>query len=81
MLSPGTNRFLSMVAFAAVLPLLALYALLMYISTPSPTGGMEPTMAMVCYVALTCIFGTLGTVVVNFGRQLSQQAKGQYSTP
>ena len=81
MLSPGMNRFLSLVMFAAVLPLLALYGLLMKISVPAPNGGMEPTMAMVCYIALTIIFSALCIVVVNFGLQLSRQAKGNYLTP
>ena len=81
MLSPGMNRFLSLVAYAAVLPLLGLYALLMYISTPAPWGGIEPTMTMVCYIALTIIFGALSIVVVNFGLQLSRQASGKYITP
>lgn len=81
MLSPGMNRFLSLVAFAAVLPLLGLYALLMTISTPASWGGMEPTMTMVCYIALTIIFGALSIVVVNFGIQLGRQAKGITTTP
>lgn len=81
MLSPGMNRFLSLVAFAAVIPLLALYGLLMSISVPSPHGGMEPTMAMVCYIALTIIFGALTTVVINFALQFNRQAKGKYITP
>jgi len=81
MLSPGMNRFLSLVAFAAVPPLLGVYGLLMYISTPAPWGGMEPTMSMVCYIALTIIFGALSIVAVNFGLQLSRQAKGNYLTP
>lgn len=81
MLTPGQYRLLSFVAFAAVIPLLALYGLLMYISTPTPYGGMEPTMTMVCYIALTCIFGALTTVVVNFALQLGRQAKGIFVTP
>ena len=81
MISPGMNKFLSFVALVAVVPLLALYALLMYISTPSPTGGMEPTMTMVAYIALTIIFTALTIVVLNFSRQLSRQAKGAYVTP
>lgn len=81
MLSPGMNRLLSLVALAAVIPLLALYGLLMYISTPTPDGGMEPTMAMVCYIALTIIFSALTIVVVNFSLQLSRQSKGKYITP
>lgn len=81
MLSPGMNRFLSLVAFAAVLPLLGLYGLLMYISTPASWGGMEPTMTMVCYIALTIIFSALSIVVVNFGLQLRREASGKYITP
>lgn len=81
MLSPGMNRFLSLVAFAAVIPLLSLYALLMYISTPTPHGGMEPTMTMVCYIALTIIFGALSIVVINFALQFNRQANGKYITP
>ncbi|WP_353267376.1 hypothetical protein [Gemmatimonas sp.] len=81
MLSPSTNRLLSLVAAGAVLPLLGLYGLLMYISTPSPTGGMEPTVTTVCYVALTFLFGALITVALNFSSQLGRQAKGQITTP
>lgn len=81
MLSPSTNRLLSLVAAGAVLPLLGLYGLLMYISTPSSTGGMEPTVTTVCYVALTFLFGALITVALNFSSQLSRQAKGQITTP
>ncbi|MCO4100070.1 MAG: hypothetical protein HEQ38_11855 [Gemmatimonas sp.] len=81
MLSPSTNRLLSLVAAGAVLPLLGLYGLLMYISTPSPTGGMEPTVTTVCYVALTFLFGALVIVALNFSSQLGRQAKGQITTP
>ena len=77
----STNKLLSLVAAAAVLPLLGLYGLLIYISTPSPTGGMEPTVTTVCYIAFTVLFSALITVALNFSRQLSRQAKGQYTTP
>lgn len=81
MLSPSTNRLLSLVAAGAVLPLLGLYGLLMYISTPSSTGGMEPTVTTICYVAFTFLFGALITVALNFSSQLGRQAKGQITTP
>lgn len=81
MLAPKTNSLLSLVAAAAVLPLLGLYGLLMYIATPSPTGGMEPTVALNCYIAFTFVFGALITVALNFSRQLSRQAKGVIETP
>jgi hypothetical protein len=80
-MSPSTLRLLSLVAMGAVLPLLGLYALLLTISIPNATGGMEPIVATVCYTAFTCIFGALITVAINFSRQLSREAKGQYTTP
>lgn len=80
-MSPSTLRLLSFVAMGAVLPLLGIYALLLVISTPNATGGMEPIVATVCYTAFTCIFGALITVAINFSRQLSREAKGQYQLP
>jgi ABC-type Fe3+-siderophore transport system permease subunit len=81
MLSPKTNRLLSLVCAAAVLPLLALYAILMMAATPNTTGGMEPTVATICYIAFTVLFAALITVALHLASQLSRQAKGQYTTP
>ena len=81
MYSPTVLRLLSLLFAAAVIPLLALYGLLMYASTPSPEGGMEPTVAMVCYFAFTIIFAALIIVSLNFSRQLSREAKGLRTTP
>lgn len=81
MIAPKTNRLLSLVAAAAVLPLLGLYGLLMYIATPSPTGGMEPTVTTICYIAFTFIFSALIIVALNFSRQLAREAKGVFLTP
>jgi len=81
MISAKTNRLLSLVAAAAVLPLLGLYGLLMYIATPTPEGGMEPTVTMNCYFAFTIIFAVLITVALSFSRQLSRQARGELQTP
>ena len=68
-------------AAAAVLPLLGLYGLLMYIATPSPTGGMEPTVTTICYIAFTFIFSALIIVALNFSKQLAREAKGVFLTP
>ena len=81
MLAPKYARLLSFALAAAVLPLLALYVLLMKISTPTAIGGMEPTTTMICYVALTFIFGALIIVALNFASQLRREAKGEYQTP
>lgn len=80
-MSPSMLRLLSLVAMGAVLPLLGLYGLLIVISTPNATGGLEPIMSTVCYTAVTCIFGALIVVAINFSRQLSREAKGQFTTP
>ena len=81
MIAPKTNRLLSLVAAAAVLPLLGLYGLLMYIATPSPTGGMEPTVTTICYIAFTFIFSALIIVALNFSKQLAREARGVVLTP
>lgn len=80
-MSPSILRLLSLVALGAVLPLIGLYALLIFISIPNATGGMEPIVATVCYTAFTCIFGALIIVAINFSRQLSREAKGTYTLP
>lgn len=80
-MSPSILRVLSTLALVAVIPLLAIYALLMWISTPNATGGMEPIVATISYIAFTCIFGAIITVVINFSRQLSRESKGQYTLP
>jgi TRAP-type C4-dicarboxylate transport system permease small subunit len=80
-MSPGTLRLLSTVFMIAALPLIGLYGILLMAATPNATGGMEPIVATVCYVAFTCIFGALTIVVLNFSRQLSREAKGEYTTP
>ncbi|MBU6365631.1 MAG: hypothetical protein KJT01_05420 [Gemmatimonadetes bacterium] len=80
-MTPQTNRLLSLVFAAATVPLLALYVILMRAATPSPQGGMEPTVATICYIAFTVIFSALTIVVLNFSRQLGRQAKGEFTTP
>lgn len=81
MLSTSAARFLSVVFMAAVLPLLGLYGLLMKVVTPNADGGMEPTVATICYIALTALFGALIVVSLNFSRQLSREAKRIRQTP
>ncbi len=81
MLAPKYARLLSYAVAAAILPLIGLYALLMYLTTPSPTGGMEWTVTTICYFAFTIIFGVLIVVAWNFSRQLSSESKGQFHTP
>ena len=81
MLAPKTNRLLSLLFAGAVLPLLGLYVLLIKLAMPNATGGMEPTVATICYIAFTVITTVLVIVCVNFSRQLARQANGEYPTP
>lgn len=81
MLAPKHAKLLSLAAGAMILPLVALYALLMKMSTPEVTGGMEPTVALICYFAFTIVFGALIVVCWNFSRQLARESKGQHQTP
>ncbi len=81
MLSSSAARLLSFVFLAVVPVLLGLYGVLIMAATPNADGGMEPTVATVCYIAFTVLFTALITVVVNFSRQLSREAKGIRQTP
>ena len=81
MYSPRILRLFSFLLAAAVIPLLGLYGLLMYVSTPTPEGGMEPAVTTICYFAFTIIFAALIVVCLNFSRQLSREAKGVRTTP
>jgi len=81
MLPPKILRLLSLVFMAAVLPMLALYALLIMVAMPSADSGMEPASSMVSYFAFTLLFGALIIVAVNFSRQLSRESKGERQLP
>ena len=80
-MSPKILRLLSLVFIAAVLPLLGLLALMIKVSMPTADGGMEPTVAMVCYIAFVVLIGAIIVVMVNFSKQLAREAKGVRETP
>lgn len=81
MLTPKIARLLSLVALAAVAPLLGLYALLMKASMPGADSGIDATSATVALVAFTVLFAALIIVAVNFSIQLAREAKGIRQTP
>lgn len=80
-MSPKILRLLSLVLLVAVLPMLALFALLIKVVMPTSDSGMEPAVAMVSYVAFTVLFGALIIVAINFSRQLMRESKGERQTP
>lgn len=81
MLPTKVIRALSFLAAAAVIPLLALYVLLMKISMSTPDSGMEPAVSMIAYFAFTILFAVLIFIALNFSRQLGREAKGIRQTP
>jgi TRAP-type C4-dicarboxylate transport system permease small subunit len=81
MLSPKILRLLSLALMASVLPMLGLYALVMYASMSTSESGMEPASSMVSYFAFTFLFGALIIVALNFSRQLAREAKGERQLP
>jgi len=69
-------RFAGLGAFAACAGLLALYALLIYVTMPTRTGGMNLATAAVTWIALGGLFVALIAVHVVLGRQLLLLSKG-----
>ena len=80
-MSPKIQRLLSFVLMAAVLPLLGIYAIAMKAAMPSVDGGMEPTVAMICYIAFTTLAFAVIVVCIDFSRQLAREAKGDRQLP
>jgi hypothetical protein len=78
-LSPRIARFLALQAVAVAAGLAALYLLGIWITRPNgmvETAGLDPTNAMICWIAFTGIAVALIYVHVNFARQLLSEAKG-----
>jgi hypothetical protein len=80
-MSSGANRFYGILCFAALLPIAGIYVTLFMASTPSPTGGIDPTSALIAKIAATVICGALAVVCVNFGRQFMFTAAGKTRLP
>lgn len=73
---PKIARLAALGAFGACAGLLGLYLLLVFISRPSPTAGIDRTNAIVTWIALGGLFLALITVHVVIGRSLLRLSKG-----
>jgi hypothetical protein len=73
---PKIARFAGLGAFAASAGLALLYALLLYLTRPTPRGGIDPTNAVVTWIALGGVFAALIGAHVVIGRRLLDVAKG-----
>jgi hypothetical protein len=78
---PKIARLVGLGAYAACVGLALLYLLLIYISRPTPRSGIDPTNAMVTWIALGGVFaGLIGAHVV-IGRRLLEAARGASQAP
>ena len=75
--NPRFQRLAGFGALGVAVPLLALYALLAYISTPSATGGIDWTNATIVYIGVGMVVLALIAVHVVLGRQLLAGARDQ----
>jgi len=73
---PKIARLAGLGAYGACAGLLALYLLLAFVSRPTRTGGMSPTLAIVTWIALAGVFAGLIIVHLVIARQLLRLAQG-----
>jgi hypothetical protein len=78
---PKIARLAGLGAFAACAGFALLYALLLYVTRPTARGGIDPTNAIVTWIALGGVFAALIGAHVVIGRRLLDVAKGVQRGP
>lgn len=73
---PRYAKLAGLGAFAAGAGLLALFALLVFLTRPARLGGIDTTNAIVAWIALGGLFVALILVHVMIGKRLLLLAKG-----
>jgi len=73
---PRIARLAGLGAFGASAGLIALFLLIAWISRPTRTGGIDPTLAWIVWIALAGVFAALIILHVVLGRQLLRLAQG-----
>jgi len=56
--------------------MLALYLLIAWVSKPSRTGGIDPTLSWIVWISLAGVFAALIIVHVAIGKQLLVLSRG-----
>ena len=75
--NPRIQRLAGLGALSVAVPILALYALIAYISTPEPTGGIDWTNATIVYIGVGLVALAVIAVHLVLGRQLLVGARDQ----
>ncbi len=78
---PKIARLAGLGAYGACAGLAVLYALLIYVTRPTPRGGIDPTNAIVTWIALGGVFAALIGAHALIGRRLLDVARGARHTP
>ena len=73
---PRIARLAALGAFAACGGIVALFALFVFITRPTPTAGMDGTLRFLSWMSIAGVLLALLGVHVLFGRQLLAMAKG-----
>ena len=77
---PKIAKLAGLGAFGACAGLLGVYLLVVFLSLPRPTGGIDWTNAAVAMIALAGVVFALIVLHVVIGRQLLQFARGERHT-
>jgi hypothetical protein len=75
-MAPKIARLVGLGAYAACAGFALLYVLLIYISRPTPRGGIDPTNAMLTWISLGGVFAALIGAHAIIGRRLLSVARG-----
>jgi hypothetical protein len=81
LLPPKIARLIGLGAYAAGAGLALLGAFLLYVSRPTPRGGMEPTLAIIAWISLGGMFVALIAAHVVLGRRLLDLARDVQELP
>lgn len=67
---PKIARLAGLGAFGASAGMVALFALIVFITRPTPLGGMTMTLSLVTWISLAVVFAALIAAHVAIGKQL-----------
>jgi hypothetical protein len=72
---PKIARLAGLGAFGACAGMLALFALIIFITRSTPLGGMMPALSYLTWISLAVVFAALIAAHVAIGRQLMRMGK------